>query len=662
MNRLELLTVKEVAQLRGCTVQLIQSQALKGKISAETTVNKKNRKQYLIPLDALEPRFQSKYYKQKYGEVPVPLRKAKKEILPKPKPLEKFTAEQRKEIELWENILSDWQNFRNEFPGSKAEADAEFVSQYQQKNPDVNISKDILYRKRKALQQNDLDGLVDKRGQWKKGTSSVPDEIKNIFFYVYLDERALPVSKCEEATRLIVQEERPELLPQMPSYDTFYRMTKTFSKPVATLAREGEKAYNDRYGIFVDRFYDDMASNDYWIADGHTIDVITLSEDGLEQRHRMTLSAFIDARSGIYVGWVVTENPSSDSTLAALRKAIMRYGLPKYIYVDNGREYLNIDIGGTGHRTRKKKVKIQLPTPILTRLGIQMTNAIPRNAQAKIIEREFRNFTFLSRLFDTYCGSNVVAKPEKLKHKLKAGQIPTDGELIQVVNDMIDGYFNQQPYNGKVVADKGKTKLQVYQERLPKAIRRAATEDLNLMMMRSARLQTVGKNGVYLTICGERLYYFNDELIINFTGKKVFLRYDPENLDEVRIYDEEEKFIMTAPLRTDMQLSYGADKEGVRNAMHEKRRLKRKVQDAADVRRELVVSQYGHINLLDVYVRAAKRSATGLLLPSNADDHIVEMVTTNERREEKVASGGEEIPIVDISRMIRNNEKKGADV
>ncbi|HCA29110.1 MAG TPA: MerR family transcriptional regulator [Ruminococcaceae bacterium] len=659
---MELLTVKEVAQLKGCSDRYIKALALNGSLMSQTTTNNRNRKMYLIPLDALEPRLQSKYYKQKYGEVPEPLRKAKKEILPKPKPLEKFTAEQRKEIELWENILSDWQNFRNEFTGSKAEADAEFVSQYQQKNPDVNISKDILYRKRKALQQNDLDGLVDKRGQWKKGTSSVPDEIKNIFFYVYLDERALPVSKCEEATRLIVQEERPELLPQMPSYDTFYRMTKTFSKPVATLAREGERAYNDRYGIFVDRFYDDMASNDYWIADGHTIDVITLSEDGLEQRHRMTLSAFIDARSGIYVGWVVTENPSSDSTLAALRKAIMRYGLPKYIYVDNGREYLNIDIGGTGHRTKKKKVKIQLPTPILTRLGIQMTNAIPRNAQAKIIEREFRNFTFLSRLFDTYCGSNVVAKPEKLKHKLKAGQIPTDGELIQVVNDMIDGYFNQQPYNGKVVADKGKTKLQVYQERLPKAIRRAATEDLNLMMMRSARLQTVGKNGVYLTICGERLYYFNDELIINFTGKKVFLRYDPENLDEVRIYDEEEKFIMTAPLRTDMQLSYGADKEGVRNAMHEKRRLKRKVQDAADVRRELVVSQYGHINLLDVYVRAAKRSATGLLLPSNADDHIVEMVTTNERREEKVASGGEEIPIVDISRMIRNNEKKGADV
>ena len=658
---MELLTAKEVAQLRGCTVRFIQRLAKSGKISCQEDVHDKNRKTYLIPLDALEQPLQIKYYRQKYGEVPAVFKTPKKPMLPEPKPLEKFSAEQRNEIELWENILSDWQNFRNGFPGSKSEADAEFVSQYRKSHPDINISKDILYRKQAALKRNDLDGLIDKRGHWKKGTSCVPDEIKDIFLYVYLDERALPIKKCEEATRMILREERPELLPHMPSYDTFYRMAKSFSKPVATLAREGEKAYNDRYGIFVDRFYDDMASNDYWIADGHTIDVITLSEDGLEQRHRMTLSAFIDARSGVYVGWVVTENPSSDSTLAALRKAIMRCGaIPKYIYVDNGREYLNIDFGGTGHRTKKKKVKIQLPTPILTRLGIQMTNAIPRNGQAKIIEREFRNFTFLSRLFDTYCGSNVVAKPEKLKHKLKAGLIPTDGELIQVVNDMIDGYFNQQPYNGKVVADKGKTKLQVYHEHLPPVVRRAPAEDLNLLMMRSTRTQTVGKNGVYLTICGERLYYFNDELIINFTGKKVFLRYDPENLDEVRIYDEEEKFIMTAPLRTDMQLSYGAGKEEIRDAMHEKRRMKRKIKDVADAQRELVVSQYGHINLLDVYVRASKRSSTGLLLPSESDDRVVELVTADERQEQKVASGGEGLPpIVDISRMIRNNEKKG---
>ena len=180
----------------------------------------------------------------------------------------------------------------------------------------------------------------------------------------------------------------------MPSYATFNRWAHECPVPLATLARDGEKAFNDRCGLYVNRFYDDMASNDYWIADGHTIDVITQTAEGADSRRRLTLSAFIDARSGIYVGWVVTDHPSSDATLLALRKAIRRYGIPRNIYVDNGREYLNIDIGGTGHRTRKRKVEVKLPTPILTRLGIQMTNALPRNAQARIIERESRTLPF----------------------------------------------------------------------------------------------------------------------------------------------------------------------------------------------------------------------------------------------------------------------------
>lgn len=123
----------------------------------------------------------------------------------------------------------------------------------------------------------------------------------------------------------------------------------------------------------------------------------------------------------------------------------------RYLYVDNGREYLTADIGGLGHRTKARRVEIKLPTPILQRLGITMVNALPRNGRAKIIEREFRNFTFLSQLFDTYCGSNVVTKPDKLKQILRAGRIPTDGQLYQVVEDMIEGYFNLLPYNGKIL-------------------------------------------------------------------------------------------------------------------------------------------------------------------------------------------------------------------
>ena len=65
----------------------------------------------------------------------------------------------------------------------------------------------------------------------------------------------------------------------------------------------------------------------------------------------------------------------------------MRFGVPKSIYVDNEQEFLTHDIGGKGHRTHGKKDDLQTEPPtILKRLGIEMRNAIIRNAKAKPIE------------------------------------------------------------------------------------------------------------------------------------------------------------------------------------------------------------------------------------------------------------------------------------
>jgi len=612
------------------------------------------RKCYLIPLDSLDAALQAKWYRQNGEELPPELQRIKRAKQPDQiKPLDAYSADQRQEITQWVQILLAWQNARNA-ASSKAEGDKVFLAVAAEHYPDVQLSAGILYRKWEAYRNQNWDGLVDKRGLWRRGITEAPQEIRDLFEYCYLDETALSVQKCMEATQMIIRRENPQLLKMMPSYRTLHRWAKQLPAPVATLVREGDKAFNDRYGLFVDRLYDDMVSNDYWIADGHRIDVITRSEDGKERRRRLTLSAFIDARSGIYVGWVVTDNPSSDATLLALRKAIQRYGIPRYLYVDNGREYLTTDIGGLGHRAKATQVKINLPTPILARLGIQMCNALPRNAQAKIIEREFRNFTFLSQLFDTYCGSNVVAKPEKLKYMLKSGRIPTDGQLAQVVDDMIEGYFNMQIYNGKVVQDRGKTKLQVYQDNLH-AVRKAAGDDLHLMMMRSTRLQTIGKNGIYVTIGGERLYYFSDELLMK-QGQKVFVRYDPEVLNEVRVYDEREIYMMTVPLRTDMMLTYTANKEDISAALATKRRWRKIAKQDADIRRESVIAQYGHINMLDVFARAAHEGREGLLVPTS---NVVELVTAPERQVLR-ASGtdGTVAPTeIDIAKMIRNNER-----
>ena len=244
-------------------------------------------------------------------------------------------------------------------------------------------------RRQRALDENDLDGLVNKRGKNRKGKSTITDPMRQAFLYYYLDQSQHPIKKCYEYMKLWAQQEAPYLVADIPSYTTFYRMVQNdIPEPIKVLGREGEKAFDDRCAPYIQRIYSEMASNEWWIADNHTFDVITQGDNG--QRHRLYLTAFFDARSGIFTGCYVTLNPSSQATLIALRKGILKYGIPKNIYVDNGREFLTFDIGGLGHRKKKPKDAQERfePPPVFERLGIKMTNAIVRNAKAKIIERD----------------------------------------------------------------------------------------------------------------------------------------------------------------------------------------------------------------------------------------------------------------------------------
>lgn len=531
------LSSQEVAALTGKTERTVRRWAESGKIPAERTLNKFNSPEYFFSLNDLTPDLQEKYYNQLRTSLPEA--SFPEEAKPKAaKPLDTYSAEEQEEIAFWLRLVKRWQGYRNKPGVNKTEVDAHFVQWCRLEYPERAISVDTLYRRWNAVRANDLDGLIDKRGKWKKGRSSIPDPMWQAFLYYYLDESQHPLKKCYEYTKLEMQNSFPELVGDMPSYTTFYRRAQAdIPEPLKVLGREGEKAFRDRCAPYIRRIYDEMQSNEWWIADNHTFDIITEGENG--QRHRLYLTAFFDARSGIFTGCYVTNAPSSQSTLIALRRGILKYGIPENIYVDNGREFLTFDIGGQGHRKKKPKDGQERfePPPVFERLGIHMTNAIVRNAKAKIIERRFRDVKdHLSRLFDTFTGGNVLEKPERLKSVLKDGRIPLDSTLVETVEELLDWYFNQQPYGGAVAKDHGKPRQQVYNENLHTK-RVASAEDLNLMLMRSSRAQKVTRRGVHLDIAGQRIDYWNDELVFNYLGQQVYYRYDPDDLSEVRVYD-----------------------------------------------------------------------------------------------------------------------------
>lgn len=583
---MEMLSVREAAELRGCSEQYLRKEIACGAIAAQETVGDKKRKKYLIPLSALDPALQRKYYKLRAEPVPEELRQRKERQRAGPvKPLDAFSADERKEISLWMSILTDWQAFRESFD-RKDEADKAFVAGAAARyGPDVNVSQDSLYRKWAAYRADDLDGLVDKRGKWRKGISKVDDTLWRAFLTYYFDQAKHPISECIKYTRdwaLIKGINIP-----FPSDSSFRRRLKS-EVPEAVIEYElkGGKALHDRFAPYIKRLYDGMYSNQWWVADNHTFDFMTQGADG--RPHRLYLTAYIDAYSTAFMGWKVTHAPCGDATIAALRDGIeyRDHGIPENLLVDNGSEFLMHDVGGRGHRARKSKAEEFQPPPILKRLGINMVNAIPGNPEAKIIERIFRDVKDeFSRAVSTFCGGSIGERPERLQKLLKSGSIPTDEELIGAINDFLEGYYNHQPYHGAVKKNHGKAKIQVYTENLIEIRKPRCAEDLNLLLMRSSRPIKVGRRGVHLNIAGFEMDYWTDDFLLAWQGKQVYYRYDPADLTSVRVYSApEDQYICTLPVDNAAVMAYGAASEEIKAGMKKVNSYNRAVRKWSDGR------------------------------------------------------------------------------
>lgn len=73
--------------------------------------------------------------------------------------------------------------------------------------------------------------------------------------------------------------------------------------------------------------------------------------------------------------------------------------------------------------------------------------------------------------------------------------------------------------------------------------RDAADEDLTLLMARNSRYQKIKRNGVFIELYGKKVWFKNEETVFHI-NREVYVRYDPANINEVRVYDKEtDKFL-----------------------------------------------------------------------------------------------------------------------
>ena len=643
------LTVKELADLKGCTERYVRTLILKGIVNAEVIEIKQQGPgrggiQYRISLSSLDSKLQSKFKRRlkalQKENIEVP------EGKPLPVDLEQLTEEERKEISTWNKIINEWQQFRA-LKKFKVEADEAFIEMAQIRYPDIKINRRILYRKDKAMRENGNIALVDGRGKHKAHAKKLTDEMWDIFEYYYLDQSRKTVKLCMTLTELnLKQMGREDLLP-LPSVTTFQRAVSSIPIPYVKYFRFSEKQFIGECAPCIKRMYDDLESNDLLVADNHTFDIMVNKNDSPV---RVYLTAFMDVRSRKITGWCVTDAPSSDATIYALKHGCEKYGVPKALYTDNGREFLFHDLGGNGFRKKRKDGEpLKLPS-ILDDLGIEFRTALPRNARAKGIERAFCTVkeTF-SKLYEGYTGGTILEKPDKLKSIVKMPEkLTAITEFEHQVDTYINGWYNKQPHSGEGM--NGKSPDEVYAANLIEQ-RVIPKDKLNLMFMRYAKGNNgtikVGENGVSLKFYGEELQYWNEDLWKLYYGKDVYVRYSPDNLSEVRIYDKDMRFICTAELRG--AVGYKASKESIKELTKEKRSAIKAV--SAYKKNKEVEAEQAFKLLLDEAERKAGNKV-------NIDPKIVTPVLVGDNEVEyKKASGDDAGAIIDLATMVARMRK-----
>lgn len=415
----------------------------------------------------------------------------------------------------------------------KGEAMVTFITQWNVEHPEFRITKSSFYRWIHESPRGDPTKLVDKRGGHNRGKSKISKKYQDVFCSYYLREVQIPFDQCFKLTQMEANRNGDKI----PKKKAFSNFAANLPPAVVTRFREGEKAYKDKYENFIERDYESLRPNEYWVSDHHIWDVFVRIPDGkgnwklvrpwgtywIDQRTRKILSSYLRP-----------ESPNSDIVLYSFKSAVEQFGIPENVLLDNGKDYKAHDLFNQEDNDR-------VESTLASGLGIKTTYAIPYNAKAKLIERFFRTAEGqFGKLFPSYAGSNAKQRPENLKD-LNIMEYPTMEEFIELHNMYVYEVYNNNPHTGKGMD--GKSPNEMY-AKLPFTKRTAPEKVLHLCLMRVKGKRKVRREGIvfnnviYDSIDGaERAKYID---------RKVLAKYDPEKPEVLYIYDTNEKFLFVA--------------------------------------------------------------------------------------------------------------------
>lgn len=237
-------------------------------------------------------------------------------------------------------------------------------------------------------------------------------------------------------------------------------------------------------------------ANDCWQAD--TCSGPFLTVDG--RKRRTYLIAFIDDASRLIPHCEFFFLDNARNLAITLRKAILKRGLPKKIFCDNGKSYSSLSLRFA-----------------CARLGIMLTHARPYSAPSKgKVERFFG-------VLRTQFLNNV--RPEDIKDLQY---------LNEMLNSYIEGVYHVHPHSSL----DGQSPIQRYMADRDHIRCIESKEDLDTAFL----YQTTRKVNSDATISVSKVAF---EVPQSFIGSQVTVGYDPTDLSRAHIMDQNFRISVT---------------------------------------------------------------------------------------------------------------------
>ena len=294
-----------------------------------------------------------------------------------------------------------------------------------------------------------------------------------------------------------------------PSYGTVYAIVRNLHPGLVTLARDGPKAYRERFDLVHRR--EALGPNEIWQADHTQLDLWVRDEHDRPARPWLTI--ILDDHSRAVAGYRVGfAAPSALQTALALRDAIAPKadphwhvcGIPAAFYTDHGPDFTSRHL---------EQVAADL----------KMVLVFSTAGQPRGRGRIERFFATVGQLF--LCTLPGYAPPGSPP----ADPVLTLADLDERLHHFLVEEYHQRIHGETGMAPQARWEAAGFLPRLPES-----AEQLDLLLLTVPKARRVHRDGIRF----QGLRYL-DLTLAAYVGEPVTIRYDPRDLAEIRVYHQD---------------------------------------------------------------------------------------------------------------------------